>query len=67
MKMVKGRIVHPSDKTCTAGKGRILDYFVVSEDMHPFVHGAFNIGDAEMSPHSPVRLIFGGKPRQDAV
>lgn len=40
---------------------------MVSEDMRPFVPGAFDIGDFEASPHSPVRLIFGGKPRQDKV
>lgn len=65
LRLVKGRIVHARKKTCTAGRERILDFFVVSEDMYPVVHGAFNIADAGASPHSPVRLIFGAKPRKD--
>ena len=33
----------------------------------PYVIGAFNISDAGLYPHSPVRLIFGSKPRQDQM
>ena len=29
--------------------------------------GAYNVVDAGTSPHSPVRLILGGKLRQDAI
>ena len=67
LKLVNGHIVHPKNKTCTAGKGRLLDFFVVSRDMLPFVHGAYNVDDSGINPHSPVRLIFGAKPRQDSV
>jgi len=65
--LIGGSVVHPVNKTCTAGKGRILDYFVVSLSMLPYVRVAFNVEDAATSPHSPVRLIFGAKPRKDAV
>ena len=67
LKLIGGHVVHPVNKTCTAGKGRILDYFVVSLSMLPYVRGAFNVEDAATSPHSHVRLIFGAKPRKDAV
>ena len=40
LKLVAGHIVHPKNKRGTAGKGRLLDFFVVSRDMLLFVHGA---------------------------
>ena len=67
LKLIQGHIVRPVGKTCTAGKGRILDYFVVSSSMLPYIRGAFNVEDAGISPHSPVRLIFGSTPRKDMV
>ena len=65
--VVKGKVVYPSGKTCTAGVGRTIDFFVISLDMDPYVVGAFNITDAGTSPHSPVRLIVSGKPRDDGM
>ena len=67
LKLIGGHIIRPVGKTCSAGKGRILDYFVVSSSMLPYVRGAFNVEDAGASPHSPVRLIFGSTPRKDTV
>ena len=67
LKLVWGHIVHPVGKTCTAGKGRVLDFFVASLSMLPYLRGAFNVEDSGIGPHSPVRLILGGKPRDDNV
>ena len=57
----------PSGGTCSLGKGRVIDYFVVSRNLVPYVTGAFNIGDSMLPTHSAVRLIIGKKPRDDGV
>ena len=57
----------PKGGTCSLGERRTLDFFVVSLSLEPHVVCVFNVSDAPMSTHSPVRLILGSKPRQDRM
>jgi hypothetical protein len=41
LKKVGATIFQPPEKTCEIGEGRIIDFFVVSNDFVPYVIGAF--------------------------
>ena len=61
VKKVGGIIHAPQSATCN---GKVYDFFVVSANVSSQVRGTFVIGDAGLTPHSPVRLLFkGGKKK----
>ena len=62
--MVKGRIVAPNVSTCI---GRVIDLFVVSDDMGGATVEAVTIGDTLCKPHRGVRLYIRARPRQMVV
>ena len=53
--MVGGKIVAPQLETCFH---RVIDFFVVSNNMAEMVVGAATIDDALCKPHKPVRLYL---------
>ena len=53
LELVDGVIFAPKKATC---KGRVIDYFVVSQDLASSVVGVAIVNDALFSPHRPVRL-----------
>ena len=58
---MKGTIVQPSSefpKSCSSGKGRTIDYFVVSEGLACKVADCFVVQEALTTPHKPVRIEF---------
>ena len=55
LKMVCGRIVAPNLPTC---KQRVIDFFVVSNNLAGMVVDAVTVSDALCKPHSPVRLYL---------
>ncbi len=55
-----GVIVAPDMPTC---HGRVLDFFVVSQDLVAAVDSVAVIEDAGYTPHSPVRLLLRAAPR----
>ena len=64
LKMVKGKIVAPNVSTCM---GRVIDFFVVSDDMGGATVEAVTIGDTLCKPHRGVRLYIKARPRQMIV
>ena len=64
LKMVKGRIVAPNVSTCL---GRVIDVFVVSEDLGGATVEAVTIGDTLCKPHRGVRLYIKSRPRKMVV
>ena len=64
LKMAKGRIVAPSMSTCM---GRVIDLFVVVEDMSGATVEAVTIGDTLCKPHRGVRLYIKARPRMMMV
>ena len=59
--MVKGKIVAPNVSTCL---GRVIDFFVVSNDFSDAAVEAVTIGDTLCYPHRGVRLYIRARPRQ---
>ena len=64
LKMVGGKMISPNHPTC---KNRVIDFFVVSNNLADMVVGAVTVGDALRKPHSPVRLYLKGDARTMAV
>ena len=64
LKMVRGRVVAPHVSTCM---GRVIDYFVVAEDLGGATVSAIAIDDALCKPHKPVRLYIKARPRTMTV
>ena len=64
LKLVKGKVVAPRVSTCM---GRVIDYFVVAEDLGGATVEAVAIDDALCKPHRPVRLYIKAKPRAMVV
>ena len=64
LRLVKGKVVAPKMATCL---GRIIDYFVVAEDLGGATVEAIAIGDALCKPHRPVRLFIRANPRTMVV
>jgi len=62
--MVGGRIVAPNLPTC---KNRVIDFFVVSNNLAGMVVGAVTVSGALCKPHSPVRLYLKASARTMAV
>ena len=62
--MVKGKIVAPNVSTCM---GRVIDFFVVSDDLGGATVEAVTIGDTFCRPHRGVRLYIKARPRQMVV
>ena len=55
MRLVHGKIIAPHRPTC---KKRVIDFFVVSNNMSEMVVGAVAVGDALCKPHKPARLYL---------
>ena len=55
---VRGRVVAPQTPTCTAGQGNVIDFFVVSERLAPYVQAIEVAVGAPTTPHHPVTLIL---------
>ncbi len=55
---VGGVIAAPQTATCTAGRGNVLDYFVLSERLAPFVQKMEIAIGAPTSPHHPITLTL---------
>ena len=58
---VGGVIVQPSSVTppsCSSGKGRMIDYFVVSKGLEHLVADCYVVQLATTTPHRPVRIEF---------
>ena len=64
LKMVGGKIISPNHPTC---KNRVIDFFVVSNNLVGMVVGAITVGDALCKPHCPVRLYLEADARTMAV
>ena len=62
--MVNGKIVSPNHPTC---KNRVIDFFVVSNNIAGMVVGAITVGDALCKPHNPVRLYLRADARTMSV
>ena len=62
--MVNGKIVSPNHPTC---KNRVIDFFVVSNNIAGMVVGAITAGDALCKPHNPVRLYLRADARTMSV
>ena len=60
LELVNGTIVAGEATTCM---GRVIDYFVVANELAPFVEGVRTVNDALCNPHKPVRLYINAKPR----
>ena len=54
----------PHGETCN---GKTYDFFVVDAACSDQVVGAYVVADAGLSPHSPARPIFKGRPRKTMV
>ena len=55
LRLVQGKIVAPLLPTC---KSRVIDFFVVSNNMSEMVVGAVAVGDALCKPHKPTHLYL---------
>ena len=55
LRLVNGRIIAPHHPTC---KKRVIDFFVVSNNMSEMVVRAVAVGDALCKPHKPARLYL---------
>ena len=64
LKLVGGVIFAPKKATC---KGRVIDFFVVSQDLAGSVVGVAIVNDALFSPHRPVRLYINANNRTMTV
>ena len=53
---VEGRVMAPSETTCTGGKRSVIDYFLVSQSMVALVQGVTRVGPPATTLHWPVRL-----------
>jgi hypothetical protein len=62
--LVGGSVVAPTNPTC---HGSVYDYFVVSSALLPAVLGAQRVEEAELSPHSPARILLRVDARRAAV
>ena len=61
LQLVKGAVHAPIAPTCN---GKVYDFFVVSQSFSHAVVSTHTVGDAGLTPHSPVRLLIKDKPRQ---
>ena len=64
LKRVSGVIVAPAAPTCNDST---YDFFVVHRSIVHLVHSVHKVADAELSPHSPARLILKGRSRKIVV
>jgi len=62
--VVHGVVVAPTAPTCFSAT---YDYFVVAEELVPFIAGCVRIDDAGLYPHWPARLLLRGDARRLAV
>ena len=56
--LVAPRVSH----TCTSGKGRLIDYFLVSHDLCSAIQGTVPCLDTPWKPHLAIRLSLAAKP-----
>ena len=64
LKKVGGVFCSPKGATCN---GKVYDFFVVAASIADDVHSVHKIADAGLTPHSPARLIFKGRPRATMI
>ena len=64
LNLVKGELKTSGAATCG---DKEYDYFIVDRRLAPLVVAVGQIVDAGTSPHTPVRLILRGRPRQHLV
>eukprot|EP00974_Lingulodinium_polyedra_P095217 9226579-Lingulodinium_polyedra.AAC.1 len=60
-------IVEPGRKTCRAGQGRCIDYFLVSECLRQHLLGCRVDEQGLTRPHWPVRLWLSGASTRQVV
>eukprot|EP00971_Amphidinium_carterae_P336082 6472238-Amphidinium_carterae.3 len=62
-----GELHHTSLPTCTAGVGRVLDYFLIAHELSPLVLSLERIEDSITTPHWAVRLTLRRTKAEDQV
>ena len=55
-------VVPPVEATCTSGKGRLIDYFVASAALAPYITISVDLG-TPFRPHSGIRVSFPARLR----
>ena len=60
------QVVHPSGGTvsCSSGKGRLIDFFLVSHELVPLVESSVIVDNVPWGPHAGVTLVLRARPRQ---
>ena len=66
LRLAKGVVAAPLEATC---KGRVIDYFVVSEGLAKarVIHSITTMSEAPFGPHFPVRLLMRAAPREHKI